>query len=140
MFKINKRNYTRVDKDNSVFTYVIINTHSIFKLFKGDCYIVENNLKFKKAIGDMFGIFEKERVSYKEAQLANNLIIKDKCKINTLETTDGLKVHFNNDMLKYFEKKEIDNVKWFVKSAKEPIFVEFANEVICAILPIYLRK
>ena len=139
MFKINKRNYTRVDKDNSVFTYVMINTHSIFKLFKGDCYIVENNLKFKKAIEDMFGIFEKERVSYKEAQLANNLIIKDKRKINTLETTDGLKVHFDNDMLKYFEKKEIDNVRWFVKSPKEPIFVKFANEVICAILPIYLK-
>ena len=87
----------------------------------------------------MFGIFEKERVSYKEAQLANNLIIKDKRKINTLETTDGLKVHFDNDMLKYFEKKEIDNVRWFIKSAKEPIFVEFANEVICVILPIYLK-
>ena len=140
MFKKNKGDYTRVDKDNSVFTYVMINTHSIFKLFKGDCYIVENNLKFKKAIEDMFGIFEKERVNYKEAQLANNLIIKDKCKINTLETTDGLKVHFNNDMLKYFEKKEIDNVKWFVKAPKEPIFVvESTKEVICVILPFYLK-
>ena len=139
MFKINKRNYTRVDKDNSVFTYVMINTHSIFKLFKGDCYIVENNLKFKKAIEDIFGSFDKERTNYKEAQLANNLIIKDKCKINILET-DGLKVYFNNDMLKYFEKKEIDNVKWFVKSPKEPIFVvESTKEVICMILPIYLK-
>ena len=138
MFKKNKGDYTRVDKDNSIFTYVLINTHSIFKLFKDDCYIVENNKKFKKAIEDMFGIFEKERVNYKEAQLANNIIIKDDIKLNTLEA-DGLKVHFNNDMLKYFEKKEIDNVRWFVKSAKEPIFVKFANEVICVILPIYLK-
>ena len=136
MFKKNKGDYTRVDKDDSIFTYVLINTHSIFKLFKDDCYIVENNKKFKKAIEDMFGIFDKE---YKEAQLANNLIIKDKGKINVLETTDGLKVYFDNDMLKYFEKKEINNVKWFVKSAKEPIFVKFANEVICVILPIYLK-
>ena len=138
MFKKNKGDYTRVDKDNSIFTYVMINTHSIFKIFKDDCYIVENNKKFKKAIEDMFGIFEKERANYKEAQLANSLIIKDDLKLNTLET-DSLKVHFNNDMLKYFEKKEIDNVKWFVKSPKEPIFVEFANEVICVILPIYLK-
>ena len=139
MFKKNKGDYTRVDKDDSIFTYVLINTHSIFKLFKDDCYIVENNKKFKKAIEDMFGIFEKERANYKEAQLANNLIIKDKCKINILET-DDLKVHFNNDMLKYFEKKEIDNVKWFVKSPKEPIFVvESTKEVICMILPIYLK-
>ena len=139
MFKKNKGDYTRVDKDNSVFTYVMINTHSIFKLFKGDCYIVENNLKFKKAIEDMFGIFEKERVNYKEAQLSNTIMVKNGLKINTLETVDGLKVYFNNDMLKYFEKKEIDNVKWFVKSPKEPIFVKFANEVICVILPIYLK-
>ena len=106
MFKINKRNYTRVDKDNSVFTYVMINTHSIFKLFKGDCYIVENNKKFKKAIEDIFGSFDKERTNYKEAQLSNNLIIKDKGKINILETTDDLKVYFDNNMLKYFEKKK----------------------------------
>ena len=139
MFKINKGDYTRVDKDNSIFTYVMINTHSIFKIFKDDCYIVENNKKFKKAIEDMFGIFDKERANYKEAQLANSLIIKDDLKLNTLET-DSLKVHFNNDMLKYFEKKEIDNVKWFVKSPKEPIFVEFTNEVICMILPIYLKN
>ena len=33
MFKINKGDYTRVDKDNSIFTYVMINTHSIFKIF-----------------------------------------------------------------------------------------------------------
>ena len=138
MFKINKGDYTRVDKDNSIFTYVMINTHSIFKIFKDDCYIVENNKKFKKAIEDMFGIFEKERANYKEAQLANSLIIKDDLKLNTLET-DSLKVHFNNDMLKYFEKKEIDNVRWFVKAPKEPIFVKFANEVICVILPIYLK-
>ena len=50
MFKKNKGDYTRVNKDDSIFTYVLINTHSIFKLFKDDCYIVENNLKFKKAI------------------------------------------------------------------------------------------
>ena len=139
MFKKNKGDYTRVDKDNSVFTYVMINTHSIFKLFKGDCYIVENNLRLKKGIEDMFGIFEKERVNYKEAQLSNTIMVKNGLKINTLETVDGLKVYFNNDMLKYFEKKEIDNVKWFVKSPKEPIFVKFANEVICVILPIYLK-
>ena len=139
MFKKNKGDYTRVDKDNSIFTYVLINTHSIFKLFKDDCYIVENNKKFKKVIEDTFSTFDKERSNYKEAQLQNNIIIKDKLKINTLETVDGLKVHFDNDMLKYFEKKEIDNVKWFVKSPKEPIFVKFANEVICAILPIYLK-
>ena len=139
MFKINKGDYTRVDKDNSIFTYVMINTHSIFKIFKDDCYIVENNKKFKKAIEDMFGIFEKERANYKEAQLANSLIIKDDLKLNTLET-DSLKVHFNNDMLKYFEKKEIDNVKWFVKAPKEPIFVvESTKEVICVILPFYLK-
>ena len=140
MFKKNKGNYTRVDKDDSIFTYVLINTHSIFKLFKDDCYIVENNKKFKKVIEDTFSTFDKERSNYKEAQLQNNIIIKDKLKINTLETVDGLKVHFDNDMLKYFEKKEIDNVKWFVKSAKEPIFVvESTKEVICVILPIYLK-
>ena len=140
MFKKNKGDYTRVDKDNSIFTYVMINTHSIFKLFKDDCYIVENNKELKKAIEDTFSTFDKERANYKEAQLQNNIIIKDKCKINTLETADGLKVHFNNDMLKYFEKKEIDNISWFVKSPKEPIFVKFANEVICVILPIYLKE
>ena len=140
MFKINKRNYTRVDKDNSVFTYVMINTHSIFKLFKGDCYIVKNNERFKKGIEDMFSSFEKERASHKEAQLSNTIMVKNGLKINTLETVDGLKVYFNNDMLKYFEKKEIDNVKWFVKSPKEPIFVvESTKEVICMILPIYLK-
>lgn len=138
MFKIYKVDYTRVDKDNSIFTYVMINTHSIFKLFKDDCYIVENNIKFKKAIDDAFDSFHKEKASYKEAQLTNSLIIKDKLKINTLET-DSLKVYFDNDMLKYFEKKEIDNVKWFVKSPKEPIFVQFAHEIICMILPIYLK-
>lgn len=140
MFKRNKGDYTRVDKDNSVFTYVMINTYSIFKIFKEECYIVENNKKFKKGIENMFGLFRKEKDNYKEAQLSNNLIIKDKLKLNTLETADGLKVYFNNDMLKYFEKKEVDNVKWFVKSEKEPIFVEFANEVICMILPIYLKE
>lgn len=139
MFKKNKVDYTRVDKDNSIFTYVLINTHSIFKIFKDDCYIVENNKKFKKVIDDAFESFNKEKANYKEAQLVNNLIIKDKLKINALET-DGLKVYFDNDMLKYFEKKEIDNVKWFVKSPKEPIFVEFANEIICMILPIYLKN
>ena len=140
MFKINKGDYTRVNKDDSIFTYVMINTHSIFKIFKDDCYIVENNKKFKKAIEDMFGIFDKERANYKEAQLANSLIIKDDLKLNTLET-DSLKVHFNNDMLKYFEKKEIDNVKWFVKAPKEPIFVvESTKEVICVILPFYLKN
>lgn len=139
MFKINKRDYTRVDKDNSIFTYVLINTHSIFKLFKDDCYIVENNKKFKNGIENTLSKFFNERASYKEAQLANNIIIKDKLKINTLETKEGLKVYFDNDMLKYFEKKEINNVTWFVKSAKEPIFVWFENEIICVILPIYLR-
>ena len=139
MFKKNKRNYTRVDKDGSIFTYVMMNGYSILKLFKDDCYIVENNKELKKAIEDIFGIFEKERVNYKEAQLANSLIIKDDLKLNTLET-DSLKVHFNNDMLKYFEKKEIDNVKWFVKAPKEPIFVvESTKEVICVILPFYLK-
>ena len=139
MFKKNKGDYTRVDKDGSIFTYVMVNTHSIFKLFKDDCYIVENNLRLKKGIEDMFSSFEKERASYKEAQLSNTIMVKNGLKINTLETVDGLKVYFNNDMLKYFEKKEIDNVKWFVKSPKEPIFVKFANEVICVILPIYLK-
>ena len=139
MFKKNKGDYTRVDKDGSIFTYVMVNTHSIFKLFKDDCYIVENNLRLKKGIEDMFSFFEKERASYKEAQLSNTIMVKNGLKINTLETVDGLKVYFNNDMLKYFEKKEIDNVKWFVKSPKEPIFVKFANEVICMILPIYLK-
>ncbi|MBQ1802327.1 MAG: hypothetical protein II013_04935 [Lachnobacterium sp.] len=139
MFKKNKGDYTRVDKDSSVFTYVLINTHSIFKLFKDDCYIVENNKKFKKAIEDMFDSFGKERVNYKEAQLSNTIMVKNGLKINTLETVDGLKVYFDNDMLKYFEKKEVGNISWFVKSPKEPIFVEFANEVICAILPIYLK-
>ena len=139
MFKKNKGDYTRVDKDGSIFTYVMVNTHSIFKLFKGDCYIVENNLKFKKAIEDMFGIFEKERVNYKEAQLSNTIMVKNGLKINTLETVDGLKVYFDNDMLKYFEKKEVGNISWFVKSPKELIFVKFANEVICVILPIYLK-
>lgn len=138
MFKKNKGDYTRVDKDNSIFTYVLINTYSIFKLFKDDCYIVENNKKFKKVIDDAFDSFHKEKDNYKKAQLTNNLIIKDKLKINALEA-DGLKVYFDNDMLKYFEKKEINNVAWFVKSPKEPIFVEFANEVICMILPIYLK-
>lgn len=140
MFKKNKGEYTRVDKDNSIFTYVLINTYSIFKLFKDDCYIIENNKKFKKVIEDTFDSFYKEARNYKKAQLTNSLIIKDGLKINTLETTDGLKVYFNNDMLKYFEKKEINNVSWFVKSPKEPIFVMFANEVICMILPIYLRN
>lgn len=138
MFKKNKGDYTRVDKDNSIFTYVLINTHSIFKMFKDDCYIVENNKKFKKVIEDTFSLFDE--TSYKEAQLTNNLIIKDKLKINTLETMDGLKVYFDNDILKYFEKKEINNISWFVKSPKEPIFVQFANEVICMILPIYLKN
>ena len=138
MFKKNKGDYTRVDKDDSVFTYVLINTHSIFKLFKDDCYIVENNVRFKKAIENMFGSFDKE---YKEAQLSNTIMVKNGLKINMLETVDGLKVYFDNDMLKYFEKKEIDNVKWFVKSPKEPIFVvESTKEVICVILPFYLRK
>ena len=103
MFKKNKVDYTRVDKDNSIFTYVMINKYSIFKLFKEECYIVENNKRFKKMIEDAFNSFEKERDSYKEAQLTDTLMIKDKLKINTLETTDGLKVYFNNDMLKYFE-------------------------------------
>ena len=139
MFKKNKGDYTRVDKDGSIFTYVMVNTHSIFKLFKDDCYIVENNLRLKKGIEDMFSSFEKERASYKEAQLSNTIMVKNGLKINTLET-DDLKVYFNSDMLKYFEKKEIDNVKWFVKSPKEPIFVvKFAKEVICVILPIYLK-
>lgn len=140
MFKINKVDYARVDKDDSVFTYVLINTYSIFKLFKDDCYIVENNKKFKKAMESAFEFFNKKRDNYKEAKLANNLIIKDKQKINTLEATDDLKVYFDNAMLKYFEKKEINNVTWFVKSQKEPIFVTFMNEVICMILPIYLKN
>lgn len=140
MFKKYKKDYTRVDKDNSIFTYVLINAHSIFKLFKEECYIVENNLRLKKGLDDIFNSFEKEKDNYKEARLTNSLIIKNKVKINTLETVDGLKVYFDNDMLKYFEKKEINNVTWFVKSPKEAIFVEFANEVICMILPIYLKE
>lgn len=141
MFKKNKREYTRVDKDNSIFTYVLINMCSIFKLLKDDCYIIENNKKMKKAIENIFNSFYKERDNYKEAQLTDGLIIKDRLnKINILETTDGLKVYFNNDMLKFFEKKEIDNVSWFVKSPEAPIFAMFSNEVICMILPIRLKN
>lgn len=139
MFKKTKVDYTRVDKDNSIFTYVLVNMHSVFKLFKDECYIVENNQKLKKTIDNIFDSFEKERTGYKEARLDNSIIIKDGGKINTLETADGLKVYFNNDMLKYFEKKEVNNVKWFVKSPKEPIFVMFAQKVVCMILPIYLK-
>lgn len=140
MFKKNKVDYTRVDKDNSIFTYVLINSYSVFKLFKDDCYIVENNKKIKKRIEDLFNTFQKDEASYKEAQLTNTVMIKNNYKINTLETADGLKVYFDNDMLKYFEKKEINNITWFVKSPKEPIFLRFADEVICTILPIFLRE
>ena len=77
--------------------------------------IVNTSKKFKKVIEDAFDSFIKEKASYKEAQLANELIIKDKLKLNVLETTDSLKVYFNNDTLKYFEKKEIDYVYFFYK-------------------------
>ena len=117
------------DYDN-VSKLVIFNGHSIFRVFKDDLLpIAENEAGFKK--DTLIKVFNTDLTDYKKSEkMEVNAKYVNKKFFNCLDD----KIYFDNDLLKYFDKKQ--KYDFYYKAEKQPIFVKCNDYIVAMILPV----
>lgn len=74
---------------------------------------------------------------YKQATLTNEIDrLKDGRILNKLKTDDGIITFFDEKMLRYFDKNDLINIKFFIKDRLNPIYVKIGDTIQAIIMPV----
>jgi hypothetical protein len=123
------------DYDN-ISKLVIFNSHSIYRVFKRDFIIQENEHGFKKEALEK--CFNADLSEYKKATKIEVNKKYDEVNKKFYTCFDG-EVYIDNDTLKYLDTKQ--EYQYWYKEKKAPVFITTGNDYkIAMILPVNVRE